>query len=202
MRAPLNNFKLNRTLAFFIASIFLALFTYGQDAEKRKAEHGIGFQIGGTTGHGLTYRYYGNKIGVQVSALPIFMQNDVFLMSAGLTGMYKIAESKRFDLVAYIGNHFATRQPEKVVEEYDPADPYYYNTPSPLDDVLLAKFLTGGSEVYHALTYNMSIGLGGVLHTSNRFLNFNFFTGYGVYSLNDDPLSNLALSVGITFKLN
>lgn len=200
MNLTLNNLKLNRLLTVVLASVFLVSFSFGQDLEKKKGEHGIGLQIGGTTGHGLTYRYYGNKIGVQVSALPVFMVNDEFLMSAGLTGMYKIAESKRFDLVAYLGNHFVTRQPEKVIDENQPVDPYYNN--SPIDGIILAKFLTGGSEIYHKLSYNMSIGLGGILHTSSRFINFNFFTGYGVYSLNNDPLSNLALSVGITFKLN
>ncbi|PHR46984.1 MAG: hypothetical protein COA32_08660 [Fluviicola sp.] len=200
----INNIRLNRVKSLMLASVFMISFSYGQETEKKKAEHGIGFQIGGTTGHGLTYRYYGNKIGVQVSALPIFMQNDEFLMSAGLTGMYKIAESKRIDLVAYLGNHFVTRDPEVIINESDnqTIQPNQPVSNSLLDQHILAKLLTGGSEAYQRLSYNMSIGLGGVLHSKNRFINFNFFTGYGIYSLNREPLSALSLTVGITFKLN
>lgn len=196
------NIRLNRVKSLILASVFMVSFSFGQETEKKKAEHGIGFQIGGTTGHGLTYRYYGNKIGVQVSALPIFMQNNEFLMSAGLTGMYKIAESNRIDLVAYLGNHFVTRDPEIIIDETQSIQPNQPISNSLLDQHILAKLLTGGSEAYQRLSYNMSIGLGGILHTKNRFINFNFFTGYGIYSLNREPLSALSLTVGITFKLN
>lgn len=198
MKATLYNVSLNLVKSFLLATVFMVSFSFGQETEKRKSEHGIGFQIGGTTGHGLSYRYYGNKIGVQVSALPIFMQNDEFLMSAGLTGIYKIAESKRIDLVAYLGNHFVSRQPEKVVDETQPNNSISSQT---IQQEIVTTFLIGDTKIYNGLSYNMSVGLGGILHSKSRFVNFNFFTGYGVYSVNKDPLSNLALSIGITFKL-
>ena len=199
MKLFLNKPNLNRSITLVVACIFLISFSFSQKSEKRRGEHGIGFQIGGTTGHGLTYRYYGNKIGVQVSALPIFLQNNRFLMSTGLTGMYKVAESKRIDLVGYLGGHYFTRQPEKIVEENQPN----VNEPNTLlDQHIIAELLTGGSEAYNRASMSMSVGLGGILYSKSRFVNFNFFTGYAVYSLNREPLSFLSMSVGITLKIN
>lgn len=199
MVSKFKNIRIIHFLLLFLISVFIVPFSMSQESDRKKAEHGIGFQIGGATGHGLTYRYYGNRIGVQASALPIFMQNNEYIMSAGLTGMYKIAESNRIDLVAYLGNHFVTRNPEIIIDEDQPTQP---NTSTILQQQVLLELLIGNAEVYQRQSYNMSIGIGGVLHSKSRFFNFNFFMGYGIYSLNREPLSALTSTVGITFKLN
>ncbi len=78
-----------------------------QVANAQEYKHNVGVGAGFTTGMGLSYRYFPNKFGVQVSFLPV--KNDDFrLISTGLTGLVKSVDTKYFDTFAFLGNHYVT----------------------------------------------------------------------------------------------
>ena len=65
----------------------------------------FGLNLGSTTGLGFTYRFFPNKFGFQLTAIPIFLGNGETFVSAGASLMYKVKESRRIDLFGYLGNH-------------------------------------------------------------------------------------------------
>ena len=92
--------------------LLVLFYSYSFSQEKIKAEsfdepknNEFGAHAGFTTGVGLSYRHWSEKIGVQITALPVFSKNDGAFISAGLTGMYSINNSKYVRFYAYLGNH-------------------------------------------------------------------------------------------------
>lgn len=69
-------------------------------------KHAFGFNLGSTTGLGLSYRFFPNKFGFQLTGIPVFLGNGGMFLSTGLSLMYKVKESRRIDLFGYLGNHF------------------------------------------------------------------------------------------------
>lgn len=56
---------------------------------EHKHKHYIGANAGFTTGLGFAYRYWPKKSGVQISILPIYDENNIFV-SVGTTYLWEI----------------------------------------------------------------------------------------------------------------
>ena len=88
--------------------LLLPLCGWAQDEERTNDTNPfvneIGLNAGGTTAIGMSYRHWFNRIGLQVTAMPFKLENDFFL-SAGLTGLYSLRNTKYTRMYAYWGNH-------------------------------------------------------------------------------------------------
>ena len=67
--------------------------------------HSLGFGAGVSTGYGLSYRYFGEKLGVQVNFSPYKNENQL-IISSGLTFLYRLVELEDLSFFVYQGNHF------------------------------------------------------------------------------------------------
>ncbi len=70
-----------------------------------KFEHSLGAAAGFSTGYGLSYRVYKNKLGVQFVFAP-FKNENITRHSLGVTFLYKLDERKSLNFFAYQGNHY------------------------------------------------------------------------------------------------
>ena len=77
-----------------------------QDSTKMVQKHHIGMHASSLGGLGFSYRYWPSKLGVQVTALPIFRKNKSQLLSVGATALYALKKGKTVDLYAYTGLHY------------------------------------------------------------------------------------------------
>jgi hypothetical protein len=78
--------------------------TKGPPTEKPKS-HYIGVNAGGSTGLGVSYIYWPNKVGVQVSVWPWLTKESTWLSTA-LTILPTLVSNKHTVLYLFIGNHF------------------------------------------------------------------------------------------------
>lgn len=115
----------------------------------------VGFNAGGTTGIGLSYRHWFNRIGLQVTAMPFKLENDFFL-SAGLTGLYSLRNTKYTRMYAYWGNHV------------------FYLRESYYEQIGDQPILNYGSDTF----YCSGIGIG---FSFGRVVAFNISVGYAAY---------------------
>lgn len=77
-----------------------------QDSTKMNQTHHVGIHASSLGGVGFSYRYWPGKLGVQVTALPIFRKNNGHFLSVGATALYVLKKGKTVDLYSYIGTHF------------------------------------------------------------------------------------------------
>jgi len=136
------------------------LLSFAQE-EKEYYKNEFGAHAGFTSGVGLSYRHWFNRVGAQVTAIPIKSDN-MFFGSLGLTGMYSLKRSKYVQAYLYLGNHFFT---------YD--DTYYEYDPST------------GYETEHKqrnTQYNIGFGPG---FSFGRVVTFSLMVGYGAYDVMD-----------------
>lgn len=117
----------------------------------------VGFNAGGTTGVGLSYRHWFNRFGLQVTGMPLKIDNDIFI-SAGLTGLYSLRNTKYTRVYAYWGN-----QVFYLKESY-----YNYIGDQPILNYRTDAFYCSG------------IGIGFSL---GRVVAFNISVGYAAYQL-------------------
>ena len=64
---------------------------------------------GFTTGLGFSYRYWPDKVGLQLTFVPVKYDTTTFI-SLGLTGLFTLAETKYFKPYLYLGNHYIITQ--------------------------------------------------------------------------------------------
>lgn len=148
--------KLN-VLALFC---FLLTTVSGQDYQSAFARNNeIGIHVGATTSMGISYRHWFNRVGLQVTALPVKTDNITFI-SAGATALYSFYESPYVMVFGYLGNHYLLRESEE----------YYYGGSS--------SFLV--AEKTNKATYNVGIGPGFAFGGAVRF---NLMVGYGFYDI-------------------
>lgn len=83
-------------------------------------KHSLGATGGKANGIGLTYRYWPGKFGVQATLGP-YIEEDYAEISAGITFLYSIAQTKYVELFAYQGNHF--QYFEENYTSYPPQSP-------------------------------------------------------------------------------
>lgn len=158
--------------------LFTAL-TFGQE-EQTNTPHHLGLNLGSTTGIGFSYRYWPNKIGFQVTGIPIISPGGRSFSSIGLSLLYLLQENKKIDLFGYLGNHFIITT----------SNNYLYN---PNTGVGMTKKVTNAN-------YNVGVGLGLRLRLHQK-LNLNLQSGYGVYQIgNKSILGTIAGEIGLYYQ--
>lgn len=152
---------MNRKRILAILLIVLAVNVIkGQDTDKEKNQNGLknefGIHAGATTGLGLSYRYWFDKAGVQLTAVPI-KNGDYILFSGGLTFLYSFYESEYKRFFIYLGNHFWYHRNKTWNYSYTLQDSWIEER-----------------------TYNVGIGPG---FSFGRVVRINIMAGYGFYDL-------------------
>jgi hypothetical protein len=92
------------------ASVVLLIFLTGAFADANiVGNHNLGLGAGFVTGYGLSYRQWFNRNGIQATFTPYYDKSkeySEFVMSLGVTGLFKIKEAKYVNLLLYYGPHF------------------------------------------------------------------------------------------------
>jgi hypothetical protein len=77
-----------------------------QDVEKSNLNHRLGLSAGATTGLGFSYRYMNDKIGFQVTGIPVIRGEDNYrFFSTGGSLLYPFRFHETTTLFAYAGVH-------------------------------------------------------------------------------------------------
>lgn len=139
---------------------------------EKKRKHYLGMHAGSTTGYGVSYRYWPDKLGLQVTLFPYISSDNSFL-SLGISGLMKVHELEKLDVFLYLGNHFRYSQ-----------DKYYYNY-----------------NQYEIDNYfNWSIGFGGGLNIRiAKILRLSVMTGLGNYDILNNYQLTFAGEVGFYY---
>lgn len=88
-----------------------------QAETKERFKHNLGFGAGVSTGHGLSYKYFGKKLGAQVNFAP-FKDETKVIMSTGLTLLLRLVELEKISFFVYQGNHFYFEEESYTYTEY------------------------------------------------------------------------------------
>ncbi len=145
---------------------------------KQSFKHSLGLAAGFTTGYGLSYRFWPRKFGFQVTFAP-FNNDEISQYSAGLTFLFKLAETKNVNLFIYESNHYFYRQ------EFNYYDNYWY-TDNSSDQ---------GGPIRRQI--NCGAGAGVEFLIGNR-MSFNLMVGYAGYNGFDKV--NLTGETGLYFR--
>ena len=180
---------MNRLLfaALFTAACFSSVNTTAQEEKTEDTtptfyRHSLGFSAGGTTGLGFSYRhFFPNRLGFQVTGVPIFGGGD-FFSSTGLSLMYIFKEHEKVDLFSYLGNHL-------IYERFT-----YYQAPITFPDPQ-----PGDEVIKERLTYNIGFGAGVNIHFW-EFIDLSLKAGYGIYNVNSSPATNIAAGIGVYYR--
>ncbi len=93
-------------LVFFVKSQENQKSDDKNDLEIENIKHGIGGAAGFTTGYGLSYRYYLDKVVFQGTFAPLMENKDDMTFSTGLTFMYRLVSAKNTRFYLYESNHW------------------------------------------------------------------------------------------------
>lgn len=144
-------------ITFLFSSTLIA-----QEPGTEYKKHEFGAHAGATTGLGLSYRHWFNKLGIQATAIPIKTDNT-FVTSIGATGLYSLKRVRNTHAFLYLGNHF--------IYGRDNTDVYNVNT-----------------GLYEPITttdmfYNIGFGPG---FSFGHTVNFTIMIGYGIYDVTNN----------------
>lgn len=70
-----------------------------------KSKHAVGLAAGFSTGYGLSYQYTPNKLTFMLAFAPI-KDDNMTLISTGLTFIYRIKEGEKLNFFVYQANHY------------------------------------------------------------------------------------------------
>ena len=97
-----------KKISLFLVVLFITSIFYAQENKTETdiitRSNELGIHAGFTTGLGLSFRHWSDKLGVQLTAIPI-KSNDFQFISVGLTGLYSLSNSKYHRFFLYLGNH-------------------------------------------------------------------------------------------------
>ncbi len=158
--------------------------SYGQINNLKANKRSFGLHAGGTTGVGLSYRYWPSRFGIQVTTMPFFsLRGPAFILSSGLTGLFNFRKGKVIDFYGYLGNHVVTVISRK--KEYT----YYLNKPS-----------EATVETVYKIRYNIGLGIGLRCHITEK-IDLDLQGGYGIFDLTKYPLESPTIEVGLYRRL-
>ncbi len=159
-------------MTFFI--LLSTVTAFAQDdlvVEKTKVrKSGLGLHAGSTTGLGISYRYWPDAFGFQLTILPIISSSHSWV-SMGITGMYKVSEMQALDVFLYAGNHFLYRN-----DNY--SDPYV--------------------EYNSDWAWNFGLGAGLDIKMA-KVLRLSLMTGFGNYDIFGDYTFTFAGEIGFYY---
>ena len=143
-----------------IIALFIMNFSFTQESSFETFKHEFGAHAGFTTGVGLSYRHWFNRVGLQLTAIPI-KTDDSFFGSAGFTGLYSLKKTKYIRAYLYLGNHLLFTND---YYEYDDMGNYV------------------GEQSKYSRQYNIGFGPG---FSFGKVVAFNLMFGYGLYDVTD-----------------
>jgi len=172
-----------KTKLLSIATMLLMSVTaFAQENEKKcELNHAFGFNVGSTTGIGLSYQlWHKQKCALQLTAGPrITNENDQYL-NFGLGGIYKLRDRNRVDFLTYGGVNFIHTRGI----EYDYSGPYYGNN----------SYIKTTNQV------NVGAGIGFEFNLAGDFY-VNAMGGFGAYSTNNRWSLLPAGEISLFYKL-
>lgn len=171
-----------RTLCMLALSFILGATTLSaQEANTPETlNHEVGLAAGFSTGYGLSYRYWPQQLGVQLTLGP-FISNDQTDVSLGITGLYSLRSAKNYRFFLYYGNHF-------LFEE----TPTYYSFIGGSDDY---------KEIKRDFTWITGAGPGIEIIAWGR-VGFNAMFGLAYYNHGSaDWKVTMTVESGVYFKL-
>jgi len=145
--------------------------------------HHIGLSGGGVTGIGFSYRYWPSKWGVQITGIPILLENKSgSFTSIGLSALYTFKDSRIVDLYGFFGNHFTSYK-----QKFDYTD-------------------SNGNIIENSNKDNLfNIGAGfGLKFDFLESLNFNIQSGVGMFGITNkssSPITTLTAELGLYYNL-
>lgn len=174
-----------KSILIFI-SLSIINFSWCQSPYETKATHSLGLHAGTTTGVGFSYRFWPDRIGIQVTGIPIFNGNKESWVSMGLSGLFLIKEHRHLNIFSYLGAHLIQDRGLK-------------NVPTGQIDMY-------GSPIYglEDITTNyLNLGLGfGANINILKELSLSIQTGYGLYNISDQIGGNMIFETGLYYHLN
>jgi hypothetical protein len=117
----------------------------------------LGIHIGATTGIGLSYRHWFDKIGFQLTVLPVKTEQVTFI-SAGVSALYSFYDSKYVSVFGFLGSHYSVRERDEDI-----------------DDIGINR-----TDRVKESSCNFGIGPG---FGFGRTVRFNLMVGYGFYDV-------------------
>ncbi len=88
-----------------ILALCMVHIVFSQSENKIK-EHHIGLYGRANSEKGFSFRYIPNKLGIQVTGVPMFSKTKRVFFSVGLSGLFTIQESKYAKVFSYIGGQY------------------------------------------------------------------------------------------------
>ena len=172
-----------RTFKAFVLISFFTLLSYtakSQEAinEVKKSRNSIGVAAGISTGLGFSYRYQTDKLGFEVSGIPIFNGSQQLFISAGASLMYKIKSHEKLDVFLYYGNHLIYSQREMIMYDF-PSDTY-------------------SSVINKTTEMTMGLGAGVNIHIVD-YLDLSLKAGYGLFNYNRNMTATVVGGVGFYY---
>lgn len=143
---------------------------------QNKSKHAVGLAAGFSSGYGLSYQYTPNKLTFQLAFAPL-KNDNMTLISTGLTFIYRIKESDKLNFFVYQANHY-------IVERETRTNPYPTGT---------TKTNTINND-----RFNNGIGLGFEFFIGENVL-FDLMAGYG--ARNNFNELGLTAEIGLFYKL-
>jgi hypothetical protein len=159
---------------------FISVNSLAQENTSRiDGPHQFGIHAGSTTGLGLAYRYWPNKLGFQITTVPVFHQGGDYFVSSGATILFKFKEYETYNIFLYHGNHLLFRS-----NSYYTYDPYPATTYVEYND--------------NEIIWNSGVGLGFNMHFNSQF-SLDIMLGYGLYDINNDIFTSIAGEIGMFY---
>ncbi len=110
-----------KKLLSIILFILLAYTVQAQEKTETTPYHNeFGIHAGGVTGVGLSYRYWGEKNGFQLTVMPPIVKSDYKLYSAGATYLRSFKDKKWMRVFGYAGIHYWNESSETEYVDWDP----------------------------------------------------------------------------------
>lgn len=147
--------------------VLFCFVAYSQESEPVKTKnngHHLGGYVGASSGYGLSYRYFRNIIGIQITTTPI-VGSDNSNISVGGMLLFSLNKTNYTNLYGYVSHH----QHYAMNESSDEYSDYYYKHESWFS-------ATGG-------------GVGFELNVGDR-VGFNWNLGYAYYNSKDEYSDN------------
>ncbi|MEZ7931036.1 MAG: hypothetical protein QMC21_05860 [Flavobacteriales bacterium] len=144
---------------------------------KNKSKHAVGLAAGFSTGYGLSYQYTPNKITFQLAFAPL-KDDNMTLISTGLTFIYRIKEGDKLNFFVYQANHYIVDRETRTNYPYPPGTP--------------------STSTINNDRFNNGIGLGFEFFIGENVL-FDLMTGYG--ARNNFKELGLTGEIGLFYKL-
>ncbi|MBN1415339.1 MAG: hypothetical protein JW973_09580 [Bacteroidales bacterium] len=150
---------MKKIFVLMIVSLSLTYVSGQNEKDFVSKSNEFGIHAGATTGIGLSYRHWFDKVGFQLTALPIRTEKLTFI-SAGATALYSFYDSKYVMVFGYLGGHYFMQENDE--ERYN-------------DRI-------GRFETYPVEEESFSFGIGPGF-AFGRVVRFNLMVGYGFYDV-------------------